>query len=251
MFIGVDHIELIVRNLDETIAFYEVLGFEKTRETEHHGRSVELTLNGRAPLVLEMHEPEMEEYIGINHIAYAIPDMEAAVEAITSAGARLERGPVVARYTGRHLANFRDPDGWRLQIVTPEGGVAASEDGEGPVLWLDHLDWYSRDVEAYAAFYQSIGLNRRRELEHAKVHTIELEMTGNPTVTMELKQVGDLRVIGLNHLGFACKDVEDCAERLKKHGARLDYEPKFVEATNRKLFTARDPDGWRVQFTQV
>ena len=36
MIRGVDHIELIVRNLDEYIGFLEILGFELLARTTHH-----------------------------------------------------------------------------------------------------------------------------------------------------------------------------------------------------------------------
>ena len=39
MIKGIDHIELIVRDLDEYVSFLKTLGFETVRETPHHGGS--------------------------------------------------------------------------------------------------------------------------------------------------------------------------------------------------------------------
>jgi glyoxylase I family protein len=251
MFRTVDHIELIVRSLRDSRSFYEALGFDFVRETDHHGVSLEMALGGQGGVVLEMHEPTMEENIGINHLAYLVDDIDAAVAGLVEAGARLEKGPVTAKHTGRRLANFRDPDGWRLQIVSrPDGGPAGSgAPARGPAERLDHIDMYTRDLEATAAFYRRLGLRQRRELEHAGVRTVELEFSGSPVITLELKQVADLRVIGINHIGFTVGDVAAAHKALVAIGTRFDYPPKFNEATGRTLCTARDPDGWRVQLT--
>jgi catechol 2,3-dioxygenase-like lactoylglutathione lyase family enzyme len=254
MFRTVDHIEMIVRDLRESRAFYEAIGFGLKRTTDHHKASVELQLGEPDGLVLEMHEPEMEENIGINHVAYLVDDMEAAVAALLDAGARLERGPVIARHTGRRLANFRDLDGWRLQIVSrsdDEPPDTAGGESRGPALRLDHIDLYTRGLDATAGFYRKIGLEVRRELEHAGAHTVELELRDRPPLTLEIKQVGDLRVIGINHLGFSVADVSSAHKLLSGRGYRFDYGPKFNEATGRTLCTARDPDGWRIQLTEV
>ena len=46
MVLGINHIELIVRDVDEFVEFYEKLGFEVLLRTAHHGGSDELKLTG-------------------------------------------------------------------------------------------------------------------------------------------------------------------------------------------------------------
>ena len=43
---AIDHIELIVRDVDAHIALFEKLGFEVLTRTAHHGGSAELRLPG-------------------------------------------------------------------------------------------------------------------------------------------------------------------------------------------------------------
>ncbi len=255
MFRGLDHIELIVRDVEATTDFYQRLGFEFVRETDHHERSRELRLPPPSPLVVEMHEPEMEENIGINHVAYRVSNMDAAVEALQAAGAKLEKAPVVAKHTGRKLANFRDAEGWRLQIV-----MASEEEVErnareatsaGPALWLDHIDMYVPDLDSSVEFYKRAGVRELRELEGGEVRAVELELNDDPASTIELKQVGGKHVIGINHLGFAVENLDAAVASLREAGYRSDYEPRVAKATQRYLCTFRDPDGWRVQLTEV
>ena len=66
MVLGIDHIELIVRDVDEFVEFYEKLGFEVLLRTAHHGGSAELKLPGDNQPVLEIHSATGEESIGIN-----------------------------------------------------------------------------------------------------------------------------------------------------------------------------------------
>ena len=42
MVLSIDHIELIVRDVDEFVEFYQKLGFEVLLRTAHHGGSAEL-----------------------------------------------------------------------------------------------------------------------------------------------------------------------------------------------------------------
>ena len=87
MITGIDHIEIIVRDLDDYIAFLTTLGFETVRRTEHHGRSVEMKPPGDGQPLFEIHQVSGEEVIGINHIALKIDDAAAA----HARGARLLR----------------------------------------------------------------------------------------------------------------------------------------------------------------
>ena len=44
MVLSIDHIELIVRDVDEHVEFYQKLGFQVLMRTAHHGGSAELQL---------------------------------------------------------------------------------------------------------------------------------------------------------------------------------------------------------------
>ena len=64
MIRGIDHIELIVRDFDEYVAFMKTLGFEELTRTSHHGVSVELKAPGEGQPIFEIHEATGEEVIG-------------------------------------------------------------------------------------------------------------------------------------------------------------------------------------------
>jgi len=117
---SVDHIELIVRNVDEYVDFFQKLGFELRLRTSHHGGSAELQLPGPNQPIFEVHTATGEETIGVNHIAFKVDDAQAAYDDIVSKGIKPEQGPRLVEVTGRTNVNLRDPDGWRLQLVDSE-----------------------------------------------------------------------------------------------------------------------------------
>lgn len=116
MIRGIDHIELIVRDLDEYVAFLETLGFKRITATRHHGASVELTLPGENQPIFEIHQVTGEEVIGVNHIAFRVDDTKAAHKTLAATSVKY-RPPNYVEATGRTTINLRDPDGWRMQLV--------------------------------------------------------------------------------------------------------------------------------------
>ena len=116
---GIDHIEIIVRNVEEYVAFFEKLGFKVLTRTSHHGASAELQLPGDNQPIFEIHQVDREENIGVNHIAFKVDNAQEAYAELQGKGLKL-RAPNYVVATGRTTVNFRDPDGWRMQLVDAE-----------------------------------------------------------------------------------------------------------------------------------
>lgn len=127
----IDHIELVVRDVNEFVAFFQKLGFKLLSRTPHHGGSAELQLPGDNQPIFEIHTVEGEENIGINHIAFLVDDVEKEYADLSAQGIKFERAPHFIKATGRLIANFRDPDGWRLQLVDAKR-LEPEEEESGP-----------------------------------------------------------------------------------------------------------------------
>ena len=117
MVTRIDHIELVVHRFEEYVTLFRALGFRELTRTKHHGDSVEFQLPGDNQPIFEIHRVSGEENIGVNHIAFQVPDVEAAHRDLAARGITIPQGPRLVPSTGRTNLNFRDPDGWRLQIV--------------------------------------------------------------------------------------------------------------------------------------
>ncbi len=116
MIRGIDHIELIVRDVEEYVEFFQKLGFKVLTRTSHHGGSAELQLPGANQPIFEIHTVGGEENIGVNHIAFKVDSAHEAYEELRAKGIAA-RSPNFVQSTGRTTVNLRDPDGWRLQLV--------------------------------------------------------------------------------------------------------------------------------------
>lgn len=116
----IDHIEIIVNDVNEHVEFYKKLGFEVIEWTEHHGGSAEIKLPGENQPIIELHTVIDEENIGINHIAFRADDIEETYEELRGKGIEFNTEPYRNRRTGRSNVRLRDPDGWRLQICDKE-----------------------------------------------------------------------------------------------------------------------------------
>jgi len=113
---GIDHIELIVRDVDEFVAFFENLGFKLLTRTSHHGASGEMQWPGDNQPIFEIHQVGREENIGVNHIAFKVDNAQKAYTQLQGK-VKVMREPNYVAATGRTTVNLRDPDGWRLQLV--------------------------------------------------------------------------------------------------------------------------------------
>ncbi len=120
MIRGIDHIELIVRDVEESISFFEKMGFQVLTRTSHHGSSAELQLPGPNQPIFEIHEVSGEENIGVNHIAFKVDSAAESYADMQKQGITTAKEPNYVESTGRTTVNFRDPDGWRMQLVDAE-----------------------------------------------------------------------------------------------------------------------------------
>jgi len=126
MIRGIDHIELIVRDVEQFVTFFQRLGFELVARTKHHGDAAEMKLPGANQTIFEIHQVGGEEVPGINHIALKVDNAKAAYEEFQKNGVAFTRGPKYIEPTGRTTVELRDPDGWRFQLVDAERKAPAS-----------------------------------------------------------------------------------------------------------------------------
>jgi methylmalonyl-CoA/ethylmalonyl-CoA epimerase len=118
------HIAIVVADLDEATARYRLLGFGSGERFSLPQQAVDVVTFRSGDGWIELIRPTDPEgpiarFLakrgeGLHHVAYAVPDLEAALDALAAAGVRLiDTVPRV----GAH--------GWRIAFVHPEscGGV--------------------------------------------------------------------------------------------------------------------------------
>jgi catechol 2,3-dioxygenase-like lactoylglutathione lyase family enzyme len=112
---GIDHVVLHVRDLDRSKAFYvDFLGMQVAWE---HGRNSFLSCGSQRIALFETSEgADIHAGAEMNHMALPLADGEYAEvkETLEAAGFKVDGRP-----GDPHCIYLDDPDGHRLQLITP------------------------------------------------------------------------------------------------------------------------------------
>lgn len=118
------HIAIICSDYERSKRFYtEILGFTILQEVYRNERDsykLDLALNGQYLIELfsfpaPPERPTRPEATGLRHLAFEVPDVEAAVRQLQAKGILAE--PVrVDEYTGKKFTFFPDPDGLPVEL---------------------------------------------------------------------------------------------------------------------------------------
>ena len=131
---AIDHLDLVVSDLDRSLGFYvellRPLGYVRTTEIEgERGERVVYVgrLGGSGSISVrqvqsDAHETPYDRYaIGLHHIAFSAPSrsvIDERAEWLRAGGHEIESGPAEYRYSpGYYAVFFYDPDGIKLEIV--------------------------------------------------------------------------------------------------------------------------------------
>lgn len=109
MIQGVHHFAIIVSN-EESVAFYERLGFEVFKRVERtqdtvillygHGIQLEMFVDASHP------DRQIPEPLGLRHLALRVDNLEK-----TSREFNMELGPIMNDWVGDRFCFIADPDG--------------------------------------------------------------------------------------------------------------------------------------------
>ena len=149
MPLAIDHINIVVSDLERSARFYtELLGFRESKRAHLEGEWIESIVGLKgvvadvAFILAPAGEPRIEllcyktptgeaipansfaNTVGIRHIAFKVDDICAAADRLRNAGVRLLGDPVVVPETvvthdagHKMLCYFHDPDGVLLEIT--------------------------------------------------------------------------------------------------------------------------------------
>lgn len=130
MFDRIHHIAIICSDYPVSKQFYtQVLGLDIIREVYRRDRdSYKLDLRVGQAAQIELfsfpappRRPSQPEAAGLRHLAFAIDDIDAAIEELAEKGVGCE--PVrVDEFTGRRFTFFADPDGLPIELYERENG---------------------------------------------------------------------------------------------------------------------------------
>lgn len=123
------HTMLRVGDLDKSIAFYtDVLGMRLLRRKDYPEGQFTLAFVGygdeSAHSVIELtHNWGVTEYelgTGYGHIALEVDDVYQACDEISARGGKITRAPGPMKHGDSILAFVEDPDGYKIELLSPK-----------------------------------------------------------------------------------------------------------------------------------
>ena len=124
------HTMLRVTDPAKTRAFYEAVGLEFRREMDIvRGGEKEATnyffgVPGEdTELEFTFNHDGRSYELGTayGHVAYAVDDLDATLEALAAQGIQPEREPYRVREGGSRICFVQDPDGYRIELIDRSG----------------------------------------------------------------------------------------------------------------------------------
>jgi lactoylglutathione lyase len=114
-----------ITDIDRSVAFYELLGFEEIRRMPIRDEAVNVFMNqpgdGDSPrLELTFNHGRSEPYeigTGYGHIAISAGDLDATLAGLAASGIEPERPPYQVSEGGSRICFVRDPDGYRIELI--------------------------------------------------------------------------------------------------------------------------------------
>ena len=122
MFKRIDHVEIIPKDIEETISFYtDVLGFKVKERNKMNMPALSeisyLTLGDTMIELLAFKAPVVAPdgpFVGYRMLALEVDDMDKTVEYLKGKGVAITRGPVTMGKTKR--AEIKDPSGISIEL---------------------------------------------------------------------------------------------------------------------------------------
>ena len=120
---------------------------------------------------------------------------------------------------------------------------------------LIHTCYRITDPERSVAFYEALGLEKRREMPIRKEamnyflgvpgqDSPELELTYNFGV--DSYELGT----GYGHIALTVEDLDGTLDRLAEQGIEPEREPYQVREGGSRLCFVQDPDGYRIELIE-
>ena len=116
---GLDHIDIVVTDVEAMSAFFQTVGFTVIRKTDHGGGAVELRFpgTGRQPileLTSEVDGSGNKRQLGLRHMALRSANIRQTFDDFIARALPLKGEPRKVEATGRTLINLTDPEGGTL-----------------------------------------------------------------------------------------------------------------------------------------
>ena len=111
-----------ITDIERSVAFYEALGFEERGRLPIRDEAINVFTGlpgdgSRLELTYNFGVDSYELGTGYGHIAVAVDDLDATLEALAQQAIYPEREPYRVREGGSRICFVRDPDSYRIELI--------------------------------------------------------------------------------------------------------------------------------------
>ncbi len=115
-----------ITDIERSVAFYKVLGFEERRRLPIREEAINVFMGlpgdgDRLELTYNFGVDSYEIGTGYGHIAVTVDDIDQALARLADQGIEPERPPYRVREGGSRICFVRDPDGYRVELIDRSG----------------------------------------------------------------------------------------------------------------------------------
>lgn len=230
---GVAHVAIRVSDLDQEVAFFGRLGYERAFATMTGGKTMEVVLKINDNQFIHLYpRTSFSQPLGLDHICYETDDARGLQALYAAHG--LKPSPVETTSAGNLLFTLTDPQGRVNEFLQYMPAAWQAED-HGKHLGVKRVsnemmgfNLPVNDLAPERAYFTKLGF----DVHAAEDGSLRLSLAGNPEVRIELHTA---RVGDAPQYLFPVPDARAAADLL--HHARLKVE------RDGKLVLVRDPDG--------
>jgi lactoylglutathione lyase len=120
---------------------------------------------------------------------------------------------------------------------------------------LIHTCYRITDPERSVAFYEALGLEKRREMQiRDEAMNYFLGVPGQDSPELELTYnfgVDSYELgTGYGHIALTVEDLDGTLDRLAEQGIEPEREPYQVREGGSRLCFVQDPDGYRIELIE-
>jgi lactoylglutathione lyase len=120
---------------------------------------------------------------------------------------------------------------------------------------LIHTCYRITDPERSVAFYEALGLEKRRELpirDEAVNYFLGVPGQDSPELELTYNFGVDSYELGTayGHVALTVEDLDGTLERLSAQGIEPEREPYTVREGGSRLCFVQDPDGYRIELIE-
>ncbi|HLJ58776.1 MAG TPA: VOC family protein [bacterium] len=253
MIYELNHVGIVIRDLDKSVAFYQdVLGGKvavRNRIPSSQTDIVYLQIAGGLIELLHRREPAAHEVFGITHIAFMTDDLDADYRALVDTGCESLVAPKVAGSGVGRLGFLGDPNGARVELIQRDVDYRTAPIEHGVVKSLDHYSVRANDLVAARDFYgRRLGMNllkqmyieqRQLDILYFNLNYDVVELLHRPT-----PDTGDI----FGHIALRVENVDRALERVAALGVAAEPgTPKPAGNGIGRIGIIRDPDGVRIE----